>query len=111
MPTNVPMVSNMSIMQNVMMSVMAVNHPISTKPAKLNLNSVSSNMSLNAGIHEAVARPAKGSVPRNSAWPAQWMTDATSMPMMTAPFTPRCASKMMTNKPTNIVTTARTMVG
>jgi len=39
-PTKVPMVSNMSMMQKVMIRVMAVNQPISMKPAKLNLNRV-----------------------------------------------------------------------
>ena len=70
-PTSVPIVSNMSIMQNVMMSVITVNHPSSRNPAKLNLNSVRSTMSPNAGSHDAVASAANGSVFRNSASPAQ----------------------------------------
>ena len=70
-PTSVPMVSNMSIMQNVMMSVMTVNQPISRNVAKLNLKSVSSAMAPKAGTQEAVARPANGSTPRRMASPAQ----------------------------------------
>ena len=44
-PTSVPMVSNISIMQKVMTSVMAVNQPMFTKPAKSNLKSVVETMS------------------------------------------------------------------
>ena len=36
-PTRVPMVSNISIMQKVMIRVMAVNQPMFTKPAKVKL--------------------------------------------------------------------------
>ena len=39
-PTRVPMVSNISIMQKVMIRVMAVNQPMFKKPAKSNLKSV-----------------------------------------------------------------------
>ena len=39
------------------------------------------------------------------------MTEAASMPMSTAPFTPFLASSTMTNRPTNRVTTDSTMVG
>ena len=70
-PTRVPMVSNMSIMQKVMTSVMAVNQPISRNPEKLNLNRVVSTMSVKGGAKEAVARDAKGLTPRNRASPAQ----------------------------------------
>ena len=70
-PTSVPMVSNISIIQNVMMSEIAVNHPILMKSLKSNLNSVVSAISLNCGTNEAVASDAKGFVPKNIASPAQ----------------------------------------
>ena len=70
-PTRVPMVSNISIMQKVMIRVTAVNQPMSKKPWKLNLNRVVSAMSAKGGRKEAVAREAKGSVCRTSACPAQ----------------------------------------
>ena len=70
-PTNVPMVSNMSIMQNVTISVIAVNHPSSKNPAKLNLNSVRLTISPNGGTHDAVVRLSNGLSPKNSASPAQ----------------------------------------
>ena len=110
-PTSVPMVSNMSIMQNVMMSVMAVNQPISRKPAKLNLNNVKSTMSPNAGSQEASDSPANGSIPKKSASPAQYNTEATSIPTITALRMPRCAIHTMTNKPINIVATVSTIIG
>ena len=70
-PTRVPMVSNMSIMQKVMTSVTAVNQPISRKPVKLNLKKVVSIMSAKGGAKEAPDRDAKGLMPRNTASPAQ----------------------------------------
>ena len=44
-PTNVPMVSNISIMQKVMIRLIAVNQPILKKSVKSNLNSVVSTIS------------------------------------------------------------------
>ena len=38
------------------------------------------------------------------------MTEAASMPMSTAAFTPFLASRMMMNRPANMVTTVSTMV-
>ena len=70
-PTRVPMVSNISIMQKVMISVMAVNQPICRKPEKLNLNRVVSTISAKGGMKEAPARDAKGFAPRKMASPAQ----------------------------------------
>ena len=70
-PTRVPMVSNMSIMQKVMTSVMAVNQPMFTKPAKSNLKSVEETMSAKGGAKLAVARLAKGFTCRKMALPAQ----------------------------------------
>ena len=70
-PTRVPMVSNISIMQKVMTRVMAVNQPISRKPEKLNLNRVVSTISAKGGAKEAPARDAKGFIPRKTASPAQ----------------------------------------
>ena len=70
-PTTVPMVSNMSIMQNVMIKVMIVNQPISAKPLKLSLKSVVSAISWNGGTKDADLRLAKGSVSKKIAWPAQ----------------------------------------
>ena len=69
-PTRVPMVSNMSIMQKVMMRVMAVNQPTWRKPWKLNLKRVVDIMSPKGGTKEAVAREAKGFCPSMAA-PAQ----------------------------------------
>ena len=70
-PTRVPMVSNMSMMQKVMMRVMEVNQPILKKPLKSNLKSVVSAMSLKGGSQEAVIKEAKGFSPRKMACPAQ----------------------------------------
>ena len=70
-PTRVPMVSNISMIQKVMIRVMAVNQPISANPRKSNLNSVVEAISPKAGTKDAVARDAKGLVPRNIASPAQ----------------------------------------
>ena len=70
-PTRVPMVSNMSIMQKVRIRVMAVNQPIWKKPAKSNLKKVRSIMSAKGGAQLAVLSPAKGSIPRKMASPAQ----------------------------------------
>ena len=70
-PTRVPMVSNMSIMQKVMMRVMAVNHPICKKPWKSNLKSVVSTMSAKGGTKEAVEREAKGFTPSTTKSPTQ----------------------------------------
>ena len=65
------MVSNMSMMQKVITRVMTVNQPISTKPAKLNLNNVVLAISAKGGRKEAAAREAKGLVPRKTKEPAQ----------------------------------------
>jgi len=70
-PTSVPMVSNISIMQKVMTSVMAVNQPMFTKPAKSNLKSVVETMSAKGGTKLAVARLANGLTCRKMALPAQ----------------------------------------
>ena len=65
------MVSNISIMQKVMISVIAVNQPIFTKPAKSKWNRVVSAISANGGTKLAPSRPANGLVPRKIASPAQ----------------------------------------
>ena len=70
-PTSVPMVSNMSIITKVTMRVMAVNHPMSRNPARLNLKNVRSTIAPNAGIQEAWPSAANGSRPRKIASPAQ----------------------------------------
>ena len=70
-PTSVPMVSNKSMRQSVTISVTMVAHPSAASPSKLNLNSVSSTMSPNAGTHEALAMFANGSVPRIATSQAQ----------------------------------------
>ena len=60
-PTRVPMVSNISIMQKVRIRVMAVNQPIWKKPAKSNLKRVRSHH-VSEGRRKAGGgqRPAKG---------------------------------------------------
>ena len=110
-PTRVPMVSNISIMQKVITRVTMVNAPISTKPWKLNLNRVVAAMSPKGGSQLAFSRDAKGFTWRKAKEPIQWITEAASIPMSTAPFTPFLASSTMTNRPTNRVTTDSTMVG
>ena len=70
-PTNVPMVSNISIMQKVMIRLIAVNQPILKKSVKSNLNSVVSTMSWKGGRKDAPSREAKGLVPRKMKQPAQ----------------------------------------
>ena len=70
-PTRVPMVSNISIMQKVMIRVMAVNQPMFTKPAKSNLKRVVETMSAKGGTKLAVSRLANGFTPRNRKLPAQ----------------------------------------
>ena len=70
-PTRVPMVSNMSIMQKVMTSVIEVNQPMFTKPAKSNLKSVVETMSAKGGTKLAVARLANRLTCRKIALPAQ----------------------------------------
>ena len=57
-PTSVPIVSNISIIQNVIINVIIVNHPISGIALKLNLNNVVSAISLKGGIQESVANVA-----------------------------------------------------
>ena len=66
-PTRVPMVSNISMIQKVITSVTTVNHPICIRPAKLNLNSVVEAMSAKGGTKLAVASEAKGLVAKNTA--------------------------------------------
>ena len=83
-PINVPMVSNMSIMQNVMMSVMAVNQPICRNEAKLKRNSVVETISANGGTNDAVASDANGLTPSRKYSPAQYTHDAASIPSSTA---------------------------
>ena len=70
-PTRVPMVSNMSMMQKVMMRVMRVNQPTWAKPAKSSLNRVVFAMSAKGGTKEAVFRLSKGLMCRKMASPAQ----------------------------------------
>ena len=70
-PTRVPMVSNISMTQKVTTSVITVNQPISRKPAKLNRKKVVLNISPKGGAKDAVARAAKGLVPKNRKEPAQ----------------------------------------
>ena len=108
-PTRVPMVSNMSIMQKVRIRVMAVNQPIWKKPAKSNLKKVRFIMSAKGGAQLAVLSPAKGSIPRKMASPAQLMTEATSMPSSTQALTPFLPRRMMTKRPMKAVTTVSTI--
>ena len=110
-PTSVPIVSNISMIQNVIISDTAVNQPILIKSLKSSLNNVVSTISLTGGINEAVASAANGFVWKNSASPAQYITQALSIPKRTAPFIPLCARMIITNNPTNIVTTVSTIVG
>ena len=70
-PTSVPMVSNMSIMQNVMIRLTAVNQPMLKKSAKSNLNRVVSAMSRNGGRKDAPSSEAKGFTCRKIKLPAQ----------------------------------------
>ena len=70
-PTSVPMVSNISIMQKVRIRVMAVNQPSWKNPAKSNLKKVRFIMSANGGTKEAPDRDAKGFTPMKMASPAQ----------------------------------------
>ena len=70
-PTSVPIVSNMSMMQNVMMRVTTVNQPIWAKPAKSSLKRVVSAISLKGGRKDAVARLAKGFCPKIAKSPIQ----------------------------------------
>ena len=70
-PTRVPMVSNISIMQKVRIRVTAVNQPIWKKPLKSNLKKVRLIMSAKGGTKEAPARDAKGFTPIKTASPAQ----------------------------------------
>ena len=70
-PTRVPIVSNMSIMQKVMTSVRAVNQPMLIKVLKSNLKKVVSIMSLKGGTNDAPSREANGFVSRNRKQPAQ----------------------------------------
>ena len=70
-PTSVPMVSNISIMQKVMTRVMAVNQPMRKKSVKSNLNRVVAAISWKGGTKEAPCREAKGFTCRKMASPAQ----------------------------------------
>ena len=70
-PTRVPMVSNISMMQKVTMRVTAVNQPISRKPAKLKWNRVVFAISAKGGTKEAVSREANGLVCRKTGSPTQ----------------------------------------
>ena len=62
-PTRVPMVSNISIMQKVMMSITAVPQPIWKKSAKSNFIKVVFIISAKGGTKEASFREAKGAKP------------------------------------------------
>ena len=70
-PTSVPIVSNISIRQNVITSVITVNTPRLASPAKLSLNSVVAAMSENAGTNVALSSAAKGFVPSAKYCPIQ----------------------------------------
>ena len=70
-PTRVPIVSNISIIQKVIIRVITVNQPISIIFEKLNLNSVVCAISSKAGTNDASLSAANGFVPRNIASPAQ----------------------------------------
>ena len=59
-PTRVPIVSNISIMQNVNTRVTTVNIPSDFKTLKSNLNNVNAVISLNGGNQLAVASDANG---------------------------------------------------
>ena len=80
------------------------------KSPKSNLKSVSSTISFIGGTNEASARDANGFVFRKIASPAQYTMDATSIPPRTEALIPFSFRKMMTNSPTNIVTTVSTIV-
>ncbi len=108
-PTRVPMVSNISIIQKVTTNVITVNQPTWAKPLKLNLNRVVSAISAKGGTKDASVRDAKGFVCRKTACPAQLTTLAASMPRMTHALTPFCANMIMTKRPINIVTTVSTI--
>ena len=70
-PTSVPMVSNISIMQKVMIRLTAVNQPMLKKSAKSNLKRVVSAMSWKGGRKDAPSREAKGLTCRKMKLPAQ----------------------------------------
>ena len=70
-PIKVPIVSNMSIIQNVIISVIAVDQPMLKNASKLNLKSVVADKSANAGTHEAVPSAAKGLISKNINSPSQ----------------------------------------
>ena len=70
-PTTVPIVSNMSIIQKVMTRVMTVNQPMEKKVLKSNLNRVVAAISAKGGTKEAFAREANGLLPKKMASPAQ----------------------------------------
>ena len=70
-PTRVPIVSNISIRQKVIIRVMIVNHPISINPLKSRRKSVVSAISLNGGTNDAVFNDSKGLVSKKIASPAQ----------------------------------------
>ena len=70
-PTRVPMVSNMSIMQKVMIRATAVNQPMLMKVLKSNLKKVVSSISPRGGTKDAVARDSNGLVSRKMKLPPQ----------------------------------------
>ena len=90
--------------------MIAVNQPISKKPAKLNLNRVVAAMSAKGGMKLSAVMAAKGLVFRKMKEPAQWMMEATSIPSSTAALMPFLARATMANRPTNMVMTVSTMV-
>ena len=79
------------------------------KPAKLNLNNVVATISPNGGIQDAVANEANGLVLKKINWPNQYTIEATSIPINTADFLPLLASRIIVNKPINIVITVNTI--
>ena len=70
-PTSVPIVSNISMMQNVTISVTIVNQPMLAKPAKSSLKRVVLARSAKGGTNDAVFRLSKGLVLKKIASPAQ----------------------------------------
>ena len=87
-PTRVPIVSNISIMQKVMINVVAVKIPTRKKSPKSNLNRVRFTISLIGGTKDAPAKEANGFVFMKIASPAQYRIDATNIPPRTEALIP-----------------------
>ena len=99
------MVSNISIMQKVMMSATAVNQPMLMNVSKSNLKKVVFIISFSGGTNEAVARDANGLVSRKMKLPPQYMMQEMSMPRMTDALTLWWLRMTMAKTPTSMVTT------